>query len=305
MRYFLRHITHMSLPVALALLVGILGLWSVDYIRRSEQWGLILLAQGLSLMNALLLSSVLYRAKATAHFSLIPAILYLVTTAIFPYLRLHWTPQVPVLVIALFLLVTRDISDDHEPNSVLFLITVLLCTAAFIVPDAIWCIAYLWVTVLIQGCFSLRSVLSSLLGAGLCATYYLLFVYMGWMEAVDWSVLVNRQWFATMQPAQIVTAVVTLLAVFLYVSGAAFRRSSYDLVSTRMLLYQTVMLGLMSAPLILLSAAQSDILCLMPLSMAGTAGIYLLQTKSESRGITLLVYLVGAITLYLTLLISL
>ena len=44
MRYFLRHITHMSLPVALALLVGILGLWSVDYIRQSEQWGLILLA---------------------------------------------------------------------------------------------------------------------------------------------------------------------------------------------------------------------------------------------------------------------
>lgn len=305
MRYFLRHITHMSLPVAIALLVGVLGMWSVDYIRQSEQWGSILLAQSLSLMNALLLSSVLYRAKATAHFSLIPAILYLVTTAIFPYLRMHWAPQVLVMVIALFLLVTRDMSDDHEPNSVLFLITVLLCATAFIVPDALWCIAYLWVAVLIQGGFSLRSVVATLLGAVMCAIYYQLFVYMGWMPAVDWSVLWTRQWFADMQPAQIVTAVVALLAGFLYVSGAAFRRSSYDLVSTRMLLYQTVMLGLMTAPLILLSSAQSDSLCLMPLSMAGTAGIYLLQTKSESRGITLLVYLVGAVTLYLTLLISL
>lgn len=305
MRYFLRHIVTMPTPIALLLLVCALGMWTVDYVRIPEQWGLVLCTQMLTLTNAVMLSTLFYRAKASGHFSLVPALLYVLTIAIFPNLRVHYMPQIIVIQLLSYLLLTRDMSESNELNGTLFFVSLLLCITALFSPDAMWCIVFLWVVAWVQGCFSLRTILASLLAAGLFAIYYALMVYMGWSEQHDWSVLVVREWFAYNSATLTVVSVSVLYAAFLYMSGAAFRRSSYDLVSARLLLYHVVMLGLVSAPLVLFVAATQDALVLLPLALAATTGVYLLQKESESRGITLLVYLAAAITLYILFLSSL
>lgn len=295
----------MSTSVALLLLMCSLGLWAVDYYCAPEAWGYTLLTQSLTLLNALLLCSLLYRAKASSRFSLLPAVLYLLAVAVFPFLRVHWAPQVPAMLVLLFLFFTHNIPDDHEPNAIVFFISLLLCLDAFVTPDALLCIVYLWVVVLIQGCLSLRTILASLLAAGLCGVYYWMAVIIGWAEPFDWMVIFRREWLALVQPVLYVASIGTMYVAFLCIASGAFRRSSYDLVSARMSLYHIVMLGLLSTPLILLAAAQQDSLALLPLSLAGVTGIYLLQKESESRGITLLIYIVGAVTMYLFFVLSL
>ena len=279
MRYFLRHITQMPLPAVLLLLVGALAMWVVDYTRTPELWLTILSTQTLVLINAILLSMALYRAKATAHFSLLPAVLYILTVGVFPFLRVHWQPQLVVAILLFFLYATRDMTDTHEPNDLVFFVTLLLCLTALMSPDAVWCIAFLWLVVLLQGAFTLRTIFASLLAAALVCIYYVLVLYVGWAEMWDYTFLFDRQWIGYNQPVALFTTV--------------------------MLLYHVVFIGLLSAPLILITATELDSWALLPLSLTATTCIYLLQKESESRGITLLVYIVGTITLYLWLVLSL
>lgn len=305
MKYFLRHITQMRLSVAVLLLTGALCMWIVDYVRTPNEWLQVLVTQCMVLLNAGVLCTVLYRAKATARFSLVPAILYIVTIGIFPFLRVHWQPQLIAGVLLFFLLTTRDISDAHEPNGLVFFATVLLCLTALLVPDAVWCIPFLWIVVLLQGAFSLRTIFASLLGVLLVAIYYALAIYAGWAEMWDTSVLVERVWIGNSLPLCLSVTTAILLIAFIVITACAFIRSTHDLVSTRVLLDHAVILGLISAPLVLFTASEPDCWVLLPLSMSATTGVFLLQKESEARGVTLFLYLIGAPALYVWLLMSL
>ena len=295
----------MPLPAALSLLVGALCMWIVDYIRTPELWLTIFSAQMLVLLNAILLCMTLYRAKATAHFSLLPAVLYVLAVGVFPFLREHWQPQLTVAILLFFLYMTCDMTDAHEPNGLVLFVTLMLCLAALLSRDAVWCIVFLWIVVLLQGSVTLRTIVASLLAVALVSAYYLLAIYFGWEEQWNFSVLFDRHWFGSIYPACVSASVVCMMIAFLLATSGAFQRSSYDLVSTRMLLYHVVFIGLLSAPLILFSAVYPDYWLLLPLALASTTSIYLLQKQSESRGITLLVYITGAVALYLWLLLTL
>ena len=273
-------------------------MWIPDYLRQPESGLQVLLAQLLAVLNGLLLCATLYRAKAASHFSLLPAVLYVLATAVFPFLRVHWQPQLPIAILLFFLYITRDMSDTHEPSGLVFFVTLLLCLSALLVPDAVWCISFLWIVVLLQGTFTLRSILASVLAVVLVSVYYALAMYIGWAEVWDYGQLLDRHWFGLDQPACIIAAVAVMLPAFIVIAVCAFQRSTYDLVSTRMLLYHVVILGLLSSPLILLSAARQDCWALLPCSLAAATGIYLLQKETESRGVTLLIYIIGAIALY-------
>lgn len=280
-------------------------MWVVDYVRTPDDWLIILLTQGLTIINASLLSMVIYRAKASSHFSLVPALLYVATIGIFPYLRVHWQPQLIVGILLFFLLTTRDMSDTSESNGVVFFTTLLLCLTSLLVPDALWCIFLIWIVVLLQGAFSLRTVFASLLAVLLVIVYYVLLMYVGCVDAWDPSVLLDRQWVGMRVPSALAVSVGLLMIGFLLVTGGAFARSTYDLVSTRMLLYHTVVWGLMSAPLVLFSASEQDSWVLTTIALSGTTGIFLLQKESEARGVTFLLYLIGATALYFWLVFSL
>lgn len=295
----------MSLQTALLLLVAALCMWIPDYVRTPGLWSAVLTTQLLAALNGILLCMVLYRAKATAHFSLLPAVLYVAATGILPLLRVHWQPQTVAAILLFFLYATRNMTDSHEPNDLVFFVTVMLCAAALFMPDALWCIGFLWVVVLLQGSFTLRTVCASVLGAALVIIYYVLAMYIGRAEPWDYSQLFARHWFGFELPMFETLAIGAMMAGFLTVAGGAFRRSSHDLVSTRMLLYHVVLLGLLSALLIMWTTAQPYCQVLLTLALSATAGIYLLQKESESRGITLSVYLIGAATLYLWLILTL
>ena len=282
-----------------------LGMWTVDYIRVPDRWLSLLLTQIFVVVNAGLMSATLYRAKATSRFSLLPALLYITAIAVFPYLRVHWQPQLLIGVLLFFLYATRDMSDTHEPNGLVFLITLLLCLIALIIPDTLWCIVFLWIVVLLQGAFTFRTVMASVLAVALVSAYYVLAIYAGWAQEWSFSPLYERRWLWQDNPACVTVTVIVMLVAFLYMTGGAFRRSSYDLVSTRMMLYHVVMWGLLSALLIVLTSAQPDCWVLLPFTLSAVAGIYFMQKESESRGVTLLLYLVGAVALYLWLVLSL
>lgn len=305
MKYFLRHITQMSLPAVIALLVASLCMWIPDYSRTPELWGSTLTTQVLVTLNSILLCMVLYRAKATGRSSLLPAVLYVLAAGVVPYLRVHWQPQLIVGVLLYFLYVTRDMSDTHEPNSLVFFVTLLLCLVSLLIADALWCIVFLWVVVLLQGAFTLRTVLSSLLAVALVAIYYALAIYVDRADVWDASLLLDRQWVGDTQPACLSIAEGVMTLAFLVVTGGAFVRSSYDLVSTRMLFYHIVLWGVLSAPLILFAPSEVGFCVMLPFVLSAVTGIFLQQKESESRGVTLLLYIIGAVSLYLWLVISL
>jgi len=305
MRYFLLHITRMPLLTAFLLLVAASGMWAVDYIRVPELWLSVLISQCLAVVNGVMLCVTLYRAKATNRFSLLPAVLFVSAVAVFPYLRMHWQPQLLVCVLLFFLYSTRGISDTHEPNGLVFFVTLLLCLTALLVKDALWCIVFLWAVVLLQGVFSFRTIIASLLAVLLVGVYYTVALYFGWAEVWDVSVLYERHWFGNDQPVSLTTAVCVILFAFLLVTAGAFRRSSYDLVSARMLLYHVVVCGLLSLPLILFMPAVPDSLVLLPFSLSAVTAVFLSQKESETRGVTLLLYLTGAVVLFLWLVLSL
>lgn len=305
MRYFLRHITRMRMTTAILLLLCALGMWTVDYVRTPDQWITVLMAQLLTVACGVWLSMVLHSAKAAEHFSLLPAILYVAAVGVIPYLRVHWQPQLITIVLLYFLYVTRDMKESSEPNGQVFLVSVLLCLTALWIPDALWCILFLWVVMLLQGLFSPRTVMASLLGVMLVGVYYVLAVYIGRAEMWDYRQLIDRTWFRYDTSDSVAVVVGIMIAGFLTAAIAAFRRSSYDLVSTRMLLYNSALLGLLSSPLILWTVAQPDCWVLLPLALASTTGIYLLQQESETRGVSFLVYLTIAVAMYLWLVLTL
>ena len=305
MRYFLRHITRMRIPTALLLSVCALAMWVADYIRLPEAWTSLLATQILVCVNAGLLSAVAYRAKATHYVSLLPALLYILAVGIFPYLRMHWPAQLMATLLLYYLYATREMPDTYEPNGLTFFLTVLLCLLGFLVPDALWCIPLLWVVVLLHGSFTIRTILASLMAIALFAIYYEFALYRGWLDMVEPSVLINRHWFSHNLPVCMTTAIGIMMGAFLLVTGSAFSRSSYDLVSTRMLLYHSAIWGVLSVLLCLFLPAQPDCWALLPMSLAVTTSIFLLQKESEARGITLLIYIVGALALYFWLLFSL
>ena len=291
--------------MALLLSVCALGMWVVDYTRMPDDRLALLFTQLAVVVNGLLLSTTLYRAKATTHLSLLPAVLYIAAVAVFPYLRAHWQPQLLVGILLFFLLATRDMSDTHEPNGLIFLVTLMLCLTALILPDALLCIVFLWIVVLLQGAFTFRTIVASLLAVALVSVYYIVAMYIGWADGWSFAPIYERHWLGQNQPLCVVVTVVVMLVAFLYVTGGAFRRSSYDLVSTRMMLYHVVLWGLLSAPLILIEAEKPDYMAMLPLSLSAVAGIYFLQKESETRGVTLLIYLIGSVALYLWLVLSL
>lgn len=280
-------------------------MWTVDYVRLPELWRTILGAQAMVAVNGLLLCLTLHRAKASGHFSLIPAVLYVAATGVYPYLREHWQPQLIAAILLLFLYATRNLADSHEPNNLVLLMTVLLCVVGLWIPDALWCIAMLWIVVLLQGMFTFRTIVASVLGIGLVGVYYAVALYMGWAEGWDYWALYDRRWIGFQAPACIIVSIVIMYLGFLGVTSGAFRRSSYDLVSTRMLLYHVVLLGLLSTPLILLPTPHPDSLVLLPTALSSTAGLYLLQKQSEDRGVTLLLYIVITAALYTWVLLTL
>lgn len=289
----------MSLLPAVLLAMGALALWVPDYLSAPERWHELLLTQLLLVANAIMLSALLYQGKATRSFTALPVPLMIITVAVLPDWRCGWLLQVWIAVMLLFLFMMQQMADNQSPNGYVFFFTLVLSVLSLWLPDALWCIVYLWAVVVMMGAFSLRTLLASAIGLVVFIFYYQIAHYFGWSVEWGWSSLLPRSWMAkVMSLHDIITVAVVLVATFA-ITFVTFRRSSYGFVSTRMLLYHCVMLYLMVIPLVLFFRPDGGgIHALLAVATPAVTGIYLLQTESESRGITFILYFLVALALY-------
>ena len=274
-------------------------MWVPDYLHTPELWLDLLLAQVLVTVNAVFLAILLYQAKASRSFTGLPIPLMILAVAVLPQMRYYWLLQLWVFVILLFLYLMRDASDSQPPNGYVCFISLALCVLALWTPDTLWCIVYLWLVMLLSSAFSLRTIMASAIAVGVFAFYYGIAYYLGWVGEWSFDALLNRSWFAQNIPAhEVVTLAAVLIGTFA-IAFAAFRRSSYGFVSTRMLLYHSVLLYLVATPLIVYDHPEGGVMCaMMAVATPAITSIYLLQKESESRGITFLVYVLAAVGLY-------
>ena len=274
-------------------------MWIPDYVNNSEQWIDLMLTQLLVIANAIFLSIVLYQAKASRSYSALPIPLMILTTAVLPDMRSTWLLQLWMFIILMFLFLMQQLSENQSPNSYVFFVSLLLCILTIWIPDAVWCLLYLWLVVLQCSAFSLRTIFASAIAVAVFAIYYGIAYHLGWVSELPLDSLLDRSWFADYASVRHLVSVSVVLVSTFAIMFASFRRSSYDFVSTRMLLYHCAMLYIVATPFILLSKPEGAVMhAMLALATPAVTGIYLLQKESESRGITFLLYVLVALALY-------
>ena len=291
----------MSLLPAVLLAIGALALWVPDYRSAPERWPELMCTQLLLAANAVLLSVLLYQGKASRSFTALPVPLMILTVAVLPQLRYSWLLQLWIAVLLLFLFFIQQLAENQSPNGHVFFTSLVLCILSLWLPDALWCIVYLWGVVLMMGALSLRTILASAMAVAVFVFYYQIAGYIGWSVEWAWSSILSRSWMASALPLHdIITIAVVLIATFV-ITFATFRRSLYGFVSTRKLLYYCVALYLIVTPLVLFYRPDGGgIHALLAIATPAVTSIYLLQKESESRGITFLLYIIVALALYAT-----
>lgn len=289
----------MSLLPAVLLAIGALALWVPDYLSAPERWHELLLTQLVLIANAIMLSALLYQGKASRSFTALPVPLMIFTVAALPQLRSGWLLQLWIGVLLLFLFTMQQLADNQPPNGYVFFFSLVLCILSLWLPDALWCIVYLWAVVLMMGAFSLRTIMASAIAMAVFVFYYRIAGFFGWSMEWGCSSLLSRSWLATVMPLHDTIAIAFVLVATFAITFAAFRRSLYGFISTRMLLYHCVMLYLIVTPLVLLCRPDGGgIHALLAIATPAVTSIYLLQKESESRGITFILYIIGALALY-------
>lgn len=276
-------------------------MWIPDYLCAQQLWVDLMITQIMVVVNAVFLAVLLYQAKASRSFTALPVPLTILTIAALPEMRFDWVWQLWIFTILLFLYLVQDVSDTQSPNGYIFFTSLILCVLSLWIPDASLTILYLWLVVLFYSAFSLRTIFASAIAVAVFAFYYAIAYYLGWTDEWSWIGLIERTWLGYSVSAQWMLTIVVALAGTLAIAFAAFRRSSYGFVSTRILLYHSAALYLVAIPFVLFPAADGGAMhAMLALAIPAITSIYLLQQESESRGITFLVYLLVAFALYMS-----
>ncbi len=215
MRYFLKHITQFNLPIALLLSVGCLGFWVSDCLSDSVAWGQIAGTLIGVLLNALVLTLLIYQRGITRQVSGLPFVLYLLVISTIPLLHTQWMLQIVILAFQLILLlVMGSYRQDHAVEPA-FLSAILLCTAALFLPDLIFLLPIVWLMFAVQRAISLRVWLASLIGAVVVLIYVLLMDKLGWGDFVD----ISDIWMRGKEPISLIHIVVCVVGLFFSVAN--------------------------------------------------------------------------------------
>lgn len=296
----------MPLAVSVILIAGALTLWVPDYVAAPADWLALSATQLLVLLSGSLLAELLYRARAMAHRSAVPVLLYILSCALLPEIRTTWQPQVLVLTAVLVLLIMQAVGDHDEPLEMAFLTTLLVCLTSLIVRDALWLMPFVWVVPIVQRQFTIRVFTASLLGVGLFLLYFMVISYVTLLPESLKPILVAyfqplteryalfEHGLHSLFPWVIISYMVALIIFVI----ATLMRSSHDYVQTRNLTYQLILLYVMILPFALFLVPDVGILALLPWILSAMASIYLFQKESVSRGVTLLVYIAVCAILY-------
>ncbi len=185
MKRFLTHITHLSFPVAVLLSLCCIGFWVPTCLAADAPWHLLVPTFVLMVANALVLTWVIYQRSITTQPVPLPLFLYVLLISTTPALHTLWQAQVACLFFQIVLLVLIHSYRHKMAVENAFLATILLCCAAFVMPDMLFLLPVLWLMFAVNRALNLRVFLASLIGGIFVLIYTAIAQYLHWFQILS------------------------------------------------------------------------------------------------------------------------
>ena len=198
MKNFLKYITQLNLPIVILLLAGSVALWIPDFINSLSQpdiyytwlyfpysvcvstapWILIMVSFAACLINALMLTILLFTSGVTRERSMMPIIIYMFLSGVFS--SIHFTPvgQFGLTLFCVVILILYSVYRQPMASEQVFLATLLLLLASVFVPEMLYFVIFIWVALAFERAMSLRTLSASLLAIATVVFYLWLYIYL-------------------------------------------------------------------------------------------------------------------------------
>lgn len=182
MKWFLKHITNVSWVVGIVLATLTLLLWIPDFISEDAQYLPLIGSLMFVIGNALLLMLLFYRAGVTRNRSSLPIYIYMLLMSVMQEAHHLWYMQLLIFMVLLSLLLLLQVSRNENATEESFLITALLCLSSLITPQILCFIPLVWLYLISERAFSLKTFIATLLAVGCFAIYIGVSFALGWLE---------------------------------------------------------------------------------------------------------------------------
>lgn len=165
-------------------------MWVVSLLYTT-QVGALLVCMALVVCNTLLIAYVFSKIGVTNLPSAFVAGSYLLMMSSVPLLHTSWRGQVCVLGILVMALLLGHMEHREERVEESFLCTLIIGLLCYVYPLSLALLPLLWLVLLMRRMFTLRVLLSSLIGIMLVVLYGGLVWYMGWLD-VPWMEIISH-----------------------------------------------------------------------------------------------------------------
>ena len=311
----------MSLPTAIILMVVAVAMWIPDFIAAADmgatacRWlylpvtidtetnAILIVAVTLllTLLNALLLMSLLYTAGATRERSLLPLVVYVFLTSAIT--ELHYLPsfQVALIFISLMLALLYKVYRQPFATEEVFLATLLLLIGSMFAPDFLWLILFIWIGLVSERAMSMRSLLASLIAIVVVGSVVALIemLTIGGIIGEPFANLINRSLITIdLSPLFIGYALLALISIILVI----YYFSTRTLLNVKHIVAYDLFVGLMIVVFIFTIWRGDNSLNLYPLGLFAFSALishYFLNNQSIARGVLFILYFVAQIAFFI------
>ena len=197
MRDFLKYLTQLNLPLAITLLAGSVALWIPDVIaavgKAETDYTLISLPHAITVstypivillftfvvtvINSVVIMGVLYNSGLTKSRSLMPVVLYMMLVGSVSFMHFELAYQIGLLLFCIVLLILYAANRRAGASEEVFLATLLLLVGAAFIPDLVWFVIFIWVALIVERSFNLRTWLASVIACVIVAIATLIIEY--------------------------------------------------------------------------------------------------------------------------------
>ncbi len=288
MAHFLKHISKLSLPVAILLLVGIGLLWLPSFTEQSG--GSVMLTLLLTLLAAALLQFFFHFSGLTRDTDILPAVLYFAAISVFPSLHTLWQGQLGVCAMLIILHILFRGFREKETAKDAFISSFILLLASLLVPDMIWLFPFIWIAYIILSAFSIRTMLATLIALGTFVIYMGLGIYLQRISNPFLNILDRQFIFESADPEEwVMQAALMCMGCYFFIITVI--RVDRDSVRQQAVM---TLFALFFAPCIMMVLYPMTPMRTLPLMLAMLSGLavtFMRQTESVHRGIIFLLYL--------------
>lgn len=175
----LTRITRIPLGVALLLSAVVLCGWIPSFART---WQTVLPTFLLTIVNATLFFFTTTPLHNHQKEDGLPILFYILSITAFPALHTGWQAQVGIACLLLVLhLLRHEQAEEFSPESA-FIATLTLLVGSLFMPDFVWFIPVLWLSMIFSRDFNFRTLSASLIAAGTFAIYLTIAHFFFWAE---------------------------------------------------------------------------------------------------------------------------